>query len=107
MLKDNQNKWEEESITEDYFMESTMFDYNELKQLENFGIKKYSDAIYRGELGNGKRHGKGIMFYKKNRVYEGDWLNDVRHGKGYERYSNNNRYEGEFMNGKAHGKGVY
>ena len=48
-----------------------MFDYDSTKKLEIFGIKKYQDAIYRGELINGKRNGQGVMFYKKNRVYEG------------------------------------
>ena len=42
--------WEEESITEEYIMESTIFDYETVRKLEHFGIKKYSDAIYRGEL---------------------------------------------------------
>lgn len=51
---------------------------------ENFGIKKYQDAVYRGIIVSGKRHGRGIMFYKKDRVYEGEWLNDVRNGRGYE-----------------------
>ena len=52
-------------------MESTVFDYEEVKKMQSFGIKKYSDAIYRGELQSGKRHGFGVMLYKKNRVYEG------------------------------------
>ena len=29
-------------------MESSMFNYEDLKSLEDFGIKKYQDAIYRG-----------------------------------------------------------
>ena len=84
-----------------------MFDYSIVRKGETFGIKKYSDAIYRGELVSGKRHGVGVMLYKKNRVYEGEWVNDLRQGKGFERYSNGNKYEGDFENGKAHGKGVY
>lgn len=67
-------------------MESTLFDFEEVRRSEAFGLKKYSDAVYRGELQGGKRNGRGVMFYKKQRVYEGHWLNDVRHGKGYERY---------------------
>ena len=35
------NKWEEESISEDYFMESSIFDYASMRAEENFGIKKY------------------------------------------------------------------
>ena len=59
-------------------MESTLFDFDEVHKQDNFGIKRYADAIYRGELLNSKRHGYGVMFYKKNRVYEGAWYNDVR-----------------------------
>jgi|TARA_B110000285_G_C15118449_1_gene615579 hypothetical protein len=36
-----------------------------------FGMKKYQDAVYRGQLLNGKRDGFGVMVYRKNRVYEG------------------------------------
>ena len=82
-----------------------MFDYIQVKKGESFGIKKYSDAIYRGELLNGKRNGFGVMLYKKNRVYEGEWVNDLRHGKGFERYSNGNKYEGDFEGGFG-GQGV-
>jgi hypothetical protein len=67
----HQNKWEEESINDEHVMESTVFDYDSMRKSENFGIKKYADAIYKGEIQNGKRNGNGIMQYKKNRVYEG------------------------------------
>ena len=66
----NQNKWEEESISEEYIMESAGFDFDVIRKSEFFGIKKYSDAIYKGEVENGKRNGYGIMQYKKSRVYE-------------------------------------
>ena len=102
-----QAKWNIDTITEEYTMESNMFDYESLKAVEQFGIKKYQDAVYRGELESGRRNGVGVMVYRKNRVYEGSWVDDVREGKGYERYSNGNRYEGDFAKGKAHGKGVY
>ena len=75
-------------------MESGLFDFDKLKQLDSFGIKRYQDAIYKGELVNGKRGGQGVMMYKKNRVYEGEWKNDLRWGRGYERYQNGNKYEG-------------
>lgn len=52
-----------------------MFDYVQIKKSKDFGIKKYQDAVYRGELvdGKGKREGFGVMVYRKNRVYEGQW----------------------------------
>ena len=42
-------------------MESQVFDFELLKQSVNFGIKNYSEAVYRGELQNGKRFGLGVM----------------------------------------------
>ena len=47
-------------------------------------IVKYSDAVYRGEVGiiKGKkvRHGIGVMLYTSGRCYEGIWVNDRREG---------------------------
>ena len=31
-----------------------MFDYESIKMLPNFGIKKYADSVYRGELDDNK-----------------------------------------------------
>ena len=50
---------------------SNIFDYEEVRKDETFGLKKYQEAVYRGQLLNGKRNGFGVMQYKKNRVYEG------------------------------------
>ena len=56
-----------------------MFDYTSVvRRSEHFGIKKYSDALYRGEIQAGKRQGLGVMLYRKNRVYEGEWANDLQ-----------------------------
>ena len=84
------------SVNEDYMMESDIFDYTGIKKLPNFGIKRYNDSIYRGELVMNRRQGLGVMVYRKARVYEGYWDKDARNGVGMERYSNGNRYEGEF-----------
>ena len=56
-----------------YQMVSNEFDYEELLESELFGIKKYRDAIYRGEIENRKRQGKGVIIYDNGRLYEGDW----------------------------------
>ena len=95
------------SVNEEYSMESSRFDYIALTKQANFGIKRYNDSIYRGELLNNKRQGLGVMVYRKARVYEGEWSKDTRNGQGMERYSNGNRYEGQFYNNKPHGKGIY
>ena len=100
-------EWEQIAETMDYQMESQVFDFEILKQSPEFGMKNYNEAVYRGELTNGKREGLGVMQYRKARVYEGEWKHDQRNGRGMERYSNGNRYEGDFSNGKPHGNGVY
>ena len=100
-------QWEQIAESTNYTMESTVFDYEILKQSPDFGMKNYNEAVYRGELQEGKRCGLGVMQYRKARVYEGEWKNDQRNGRGLERYSNGNRYEGDFINGKPHGNGVY
>ena len=89
---------------------SNEFDYHMLlENSEDFGVKRFKDAIYRGELHTvtGKRHGKGIILYTNRRTFEGDWHEDRRDGRGYERFANGNVYQGEYKGGKAHGKGVY
>lgn len=91
------------SINEDYTMKSDLFDYNELTKLPHFGIKRYNDSIYRGELQQNKRQGFGVMVYKKARIFEGQWDKDARNGQGMERYSNGNVYFGQFLNNKPHG----
>jgi hypothetical protein len=52
-------------------MISSMFDYDQLKQSETFGIKKYKDSIYRGNIVNGQRSGLGVILYRTQRLYEG------------------------------------
>ena len=52
-------------------MESKVFDYEILRHAPDFGIKHYNEAVYRGELVEGKRNGLGVMQYRKSRVYEG------------------------------------
>lgn len=36
-------------------MESNMFNYDEVKVSDTFGLKRYNDAIYRGHIIDGKR----------------------------------------------------
>jgi len=39
-------------------------------------MKLYNDALYKGQLRNGKRDGLGIMKYSSGRIYEGSWYDD-------------------------------
>ena len=88
-------------------MVSNIFDYETCKSSDNFGIKKYKDSHYLGQLKERKRHGNGVLVSDNGRLYEGQWLNDKRTGRGYEEFPNGNIYEGMYLNNKAHGKGVY
>lgn len=67
-------------------MESNEFNYEEVKLSDNFAIKQYKDAIYKGELKEKKREGRGVIIYNNGRRYEGEWQDDKRNGKGFERF---------------------
>ena len=57
-------------------MESMIFDYLAIRESEEFAIKRYLNAVYKGQVTpEGKRNGKGIMLYQ-NRIYEGGWSID-------------------------------
>ena len=75
---------------DDYAPESELVNFEELKKSDYFKTKRYMDALYKGEIVNGKRQGKGVMRYRNARIYEGDWEADLRHGKGFEKYPNGN-----------------
>lgn len=69
-----------------------ILDFETLKSSPTFAIKTYKDSLYRGEIHDSKRHGKGVITYNNTRVFEGEWANDKRNGIGYERFSNGNTY---------------
>ena len=77
-------------------MESYEFDYELIRESEFFGIKKYKDAVFKGEIQDKKRNGKGVIVYNNGRLYEGDWKDDKRDGRGYERFANGHVYHGEY-----------
>ena len=58
-----------------------------------------------------KRHGRGIMFYKKGNAenmikYVGDWKDDKFDGSGILELYGGAKYDGEWSQGKREGKGV-
>ena len=62
---------------------------------------------YKGQFKNGLRDGKGIQYYKNNKIkYEGDFSEDKYHGEGNLYYKNAEYYKGQFKNGIKHGKGT-
>ena len=61
---------------------------------------------YEGNFKNDKREGKGIFYWNNGDKYEGDWKNDIFEGKGIYYWNDGNRYEGDFKNDKREGKGI-
>ncbi|XP_062444682.1 radial spoke head 10 homolog B-like isoform X1 [Rhea pennata] len=62
---------------------------------------------YTGYWCNGKRHGKGTIYYNRGRTswYSGDWVNNNKEGWGVRRYKSGNIYEGQWKKNVRHGKG--
>ena len=52
---------------------------NEIKYVENLRIQ---NAVYTGEVLNGKRHGKGVQIWDDGAKYDGNWENDKSNGYG-------------------------
>ncbi|RLN80930.1 hypothetical protein BBJ28_00003410 [Nothophytophthora sp. Chile5] len=63
---------------------------------------------YEGGFLQGFRHGYGVFTSQHgNRVYDGNWSRSERHGTGKERWlSSGDRYEGEYQHDVFHGEGV-
>ncbi|NXA38520.1 R10B2 protein, partial [Eudromia elegans] len=62
---------------------------------------------YIGYWCNGKRHGKGTIYYNQEHTswYSGDWVNNNKEGWGIRRYKSGNTYEGQWENNVRHGEG--
>ncbi|XP_038007533.1 radial spoke head 10 homolog B-like [Motacilla alba alba] len=60
---------------------------------------------YIGNWCNGKRHGKGVIYYDQEQTswYSGDWVNNVREGLGFRR--SGNTYKGQWKKNLRHGHG--
>ncbi|NXD09116.1 R10B2 protein, partial [Nothocercus nigrocapillus] len=62
---------------------------------------------YIGYWYNGKRHGKGTIYYNQEHTswYSGDWVNNNKEGWGIRRYKSGNTYEGQWEKNVRHGEG--
>ena len=92
----------------------TSFKIHEEKKVEGLKVNNiikqnllFKDGRYRGQVENGFRQGKGVMYYYNDNKYEGDWKNDKKDGKGIMRFNSGNRYEGSFKNDSFEGKGTF
>ena len=61
---------------------------------------------YEGNFKNDKPEGKGTMYWNNGSWYDGDWVNGSKEGKGIYLYPNGDRYEGDFKHGINEGKGI-
>ena len=61
--------------------------------------------MYKGDLKDDKRDGKGKMTYLNGDVYEGDWKDDKLDGTGKMIYANDDKYEGNWKEDKRDGQG--
>ena len=77
---------------------------NEIKYVEGLRI---NNAIYTGEILNGKRHGKGTQIWDEGAKYEGEWQNNKANGYGIFYHTDGDVYKGYWVNDQANGEGVY
>ena len=111
----NENKKYYQSIMNQFALQQNQLAsvQNQLNQLnKNFKINnqqelKLKNGRYVGQVVNGLREGKGIMYYNDGSRYEGDFRNNIKEGKGIYYWNDGDRYEGDFRNDKAEGKGIY
>ena len=110
----NENRKNMEAI-----MNQISFLQNKINQInQNMNINniinqqelKGKDWRYFGQVINGKREGKGIIYYNDGDRYEGEFKNGKKDGKGIYYYNEepfkDDRYEGDFRDGKLEGKGM-
>uniref|UniRef100_A0A669R360 R10B2 protein n=1 Tax=Phasianus colchicus TaxID=9054 RepID=A0A669R360_PHACC len=62
---------------------------------------------YIGYWYEGKRHGKGTIYYDQEHMswYSGDWVDNVKEGWGIRCYKSGNIYEGHWEKNVRHGRG--
>ena len=48
---------------------------------------------YKGEMQNGKKHGKGIYLFPNGERYEGEWANDQINGQGTFYFSDGSNHQ--------------
>lgn len=69
---------------------------------------KVSGDIYNGEYQDGKRNGRGRMYYAGTQeIYDGDWSNDRRQGEGTVLNKKGDICSGEFRADHMEGQLTY
>lgn len=67
-----------------------------------------SGVLYNGQWHQGKRQGKGTVYYNQDKTdwYKGEWLQNKIEGCGVRCYISGNIYTGEWKNNMRHGEGT-
>uniref|UniRef100_K7G4W9 Radial spoke head 10 homolog B n=1 Tax=Pelodiscus sinensis TaxID=13735 RepID=K7G4W9_PELSI len=74
----------------------------------NIYYNQEGTSWYEGDLVNNVKDGWGIRCYKSGNIYEGQWGKNVRHGEGRMRWlTTNQEYTGKWVNGIQHGYGTH
>ncbi|XP_044289551.1 radial spoke head 10 homolog B-like [Varanus komodoensis] len=69
---------------------------------------KEGSSWYEGDFVNNVKSGWGIRCYKSGNIYEGQWERDMRHGEGRMRWlTMNQEYTGKWVSGVQHGYGTH
>ncbi|KAM4820781.1 radial spoke head 10 homolog B [Thomomys bottae] len=92
------------------WLDGSTYEGEVLNSIRNgFGIFKFSKKpiSYMGYWCDGKKHGKGTIYYNQegSSWYEGDWVHNVKKGWGIRRYKSGNIYEGQWDDNLRHGEG--
>ena len=107
-VKENDSESKNEKSLENertnMYKDDDSFLNNEIKYVENLRIQ---NAVYTGQVLNGKRHGKGTQVWDDGAKYEGSWENDKSNGYGTFYHTDGDVYQGYWKNNRANGKGVY
>jgi hypothetical protein len=93
-------KWKD-----DNFIEITLKNSIGKEYVDNGYTYDDDENLYKGEMVNGERNGKGEMIYENGDIYNGNWINDERNGHGTMNYAYGDRYDGNWENDLRHGQG--
>ena len=89
------------------------FDYTKFKPEAKVRLSKPKRILddgneYEGEWSEeGKRDGRGVLFWVDGGIYEGYWANGMCNGLGRMIHADGDIYEGNWADDKHHGYGVY
>ena len=93
--------------TKDAELEKAFSSKAQSGNVESKTINYPDGGRYEGEVKDGKRHGKGTLFWTDGGRYEGEWQNDKRNGQGTHYYADGHKYVGQWKDNYKHGQGTY